>query len=285
MGIGVDDARQNGTSLIEGMVAVWPMATNFGAAADDYARFRAGFPESFFARLLALGVGVSAQIIVDIGTGTGTLARGFARNGCRVTGVDPDERMLDQARRLDEAASVSIDYRIGRAEAIPLPDEMADVVTAGQCWHWFDRPKAAKEFFRVVRPGGRVVVAHFDWLPLPHNVVEATERLIMKHNSKWRMAGGSGIHPESLPHLSAAGFSGFETFSYDVDVPYSPEAWRGRIRASAGIAASLPPAVVQAFDRELAELLKESFPAEVLAVPHRIFAVVGTRTATEERIT
>jgi SAM-dependent methyltransferase len=227
--------------------------------------------------LLALGIGVSGQTIVDVGTGTGTLARGFARQGCTVIGIDPDERLLDQARWLDDAASVSVDYRTGRAEALPLADESADVVTAGQCWHWFDRPRAAKEFHRIVRPGGRIVVAHFDWLPLPGNLVEATERLIMQHNSSWRMSGGHGIHPESLPHLGAAGFSGFETFSYDVDVAYSPEAWRGRIRASAGVGASLAPAAVAAFDAELAGLLRKSFPGAVLEVPHRVFAVLGVR--------
>ena len=54
------------------------MATNFGAAAEDFARFRAGFPDSLFDRLAALGIGASEETIVDVGTGTGTLARGFA---------------------------------------------------------------------------------------------------------------------------------------------------------------------------------------------------------------
>jgi len=78
----------------------------------------------------------------------------------------------------------------------------------------------------------------------------------------------------------AAGFSGFETFSYDLAVPYSPEAWRGRIRASAGIGASLPPDQVESFDTELARLLEESFPGDVLRVLHRVFAIPGTRAPT-----
>jgi hypothetical protein len=88
--------------------------------------------------------------------------------------------------------------------------------------------------------------------------------------------GGNGFHLDSLPQLYAAGFSGFETFSYDMDVAYSAEAWRGRIRASAGVGASLAPAEVQAFDAELARLLEESFPGNVLRVPHRVFAIIGT---------
>ncbi len=215
--------------------------------------------------------------VVDVGTGTGTVARGFARRGARVIAIDPDDRMLQEARQLDAEASVSIEYRTGTAEQIPLPDGIADVVTAGQCWHWFDGARAATEFARVAKPDGGVVVAHFDWLPLPGNVVEATERLIKQHNPTWHFDGGNGFHPGSIPHLHAAGFRQFETFSYDLDVPYPPEAWRGRIRASAGVGASLEPAGVQAFDEALAGLLVTSFPGDVLQVPHRVFAVVARR--------
>jgi SAM-dependent methyltransferase len=254
------------------------MTTNFGAVAEDYARFRAGFPDSFFDRLAAIGIGAAGETVVDVGTGTGTLARGFALRGCKVIGIDPDDRLLNQARQLDAAASVTVDYKTGCAEAIPLAHDSADIVSAGQCWHWFDGPRAAREVSRITRPRGRVVMAFFSWLPLPGNVVEATEHLIMKHNPSWHFDGGNGFHLESLPHLYATGFSGFETFSYDVDVAYSMEAWRGRIRASAGVGASLAPAEVKAFDAELARLLEESFPGDVLQVPHRVFAIIGTRT-------
>jgi ubiquinone/menaquinone biosynthesis C-methylase UbiE len=251
------------------------MSKNFGAAADDYAKFRAGFPDSFFDRLASSGLRGSGITVVDVGTGTGTLARGFARRGAAVIAIDPDDRLVQQARRLDAAASVSIEYKMGTAEQIPLPNGVADVVTAGQCWHWFDGARAAKEFARIAKPDGRVVVAHFDWLPLPGNVVEATERLIKQHNTSWHFDGGNGFHPESVPYLYAAGFREFETFSYDLEVPYTPEAWRGRIRASAGVGASLEPTKIQIFDTALARILDESFPGEMLQVAHRVFAVLA----------
>jgi SAM-dependent methyltransferase len=253
------------------------MATNFGAAAEDFARFRAGFPDSLFDRLAALGIGASGETIVDLGTGTGTLARGFALRGAKVIGIDPDSRLLDQARRLDVAASATVEYKIGTAEAIPLPDGVADIVSAGQCWHWFDGQKSAMEFSRISKPHARVVVAYFSWLLSPGNVVEATERLIKKHNRNWKFGGGIGVDFRSLPHLQAAGFSSVETFSYDLDVPYTTEGWRGRIRASAGVAGSLAPAEVEAFDAELAQLLEGSFPGALLKIPHRVFTIVATR--------
>ncbi len=114
------------------------MKPDFGATAADYACYRAGFPESFFTRLSGFGIGLPDQSIVDLGTGTGTLARGFARRGCRVTAIDPSPALLDEARRLDREAGQTVDYREARAEDTGLDDESADGVTAGQCWHWFD---------------------------------------------------------------------------------------------------------------------------------------------------
>ena len=249
--------------------------TNFGEAAADYGTFRAGFPDSLFDRLSEFGVGSSGQRVVDLGTGTGTLARSFAIRGCDVLGIDPDERMLSQARELDTQSRISVSYMQATAENTGLEDSSTDVVTAGQCWHWFDRPKATQEVLRILNRSGKLVIAHFDWLPLAGNMVEATERLIEEHNPKWNFGGGRGIHPEWLPGLSEAGLQDLETFSYDIDVPYTPEAWRGRIRASAGVAA-LSPEGVQSFDSSLAEVLSNRYPSEVLEVPHRVFAIVAT---------
>ncbi len=251
--------------------------TNFGKAAADYGKFRAGFPDSLFDRLQPYGVGLPGQIIVDLGTGTGTLARGFALRGCKVVGIDPDARMLAQARELDQQAGASVTYVQATAESTGLEIGTADIVAAGQCWHWFDRTRAIEEAVRLLKPGGKLVIAHFDWLPLAGSVVEATESLIKRYNPNWHLGGGMGMYPQWLPGLSAAGLGNIETFSYDIKVPYPPEAWRGRIRASAGVVA-LDAASAQRFEDEHARLLNERFPSAVLETPHRIFAVIARMT-------
>ena len=248
--------------------------TNFGKAAADYGAFRAGFPDSLFDRLAALGIGRPGQSVVDLGTGTGTLARGFALRGSRVTGVDPDARMLAEARRLDRRHGLEVTYLAASAEDTGLDGGIADVVTAGQCWHWFDRRAALTEVIRIVQPGGKLVIAHFDWLPFAGNVVAATESLIVRHNPSWNLGGGAGLYPQWLSGLREGGMRNIQTFSYDVDVPYTAEAWRGRIRASAGVAA-LDTAGVQRFDRDLRTLLAEDFPGDLLEVPHCVFAIVA----------
>jgi SAM-dependent methyltransferase len=256
--------------------AITPLTMlNFGRTASDYAAHRAGFPASFFERLAARGILRAGQRMVDLGTGTGTVARGFAVRGCQVVALDRAEPLLREARRLDAEAGARVAYRVAVAERTALPAAWADIVAAGQCWHWFDRPVAMAEAARTLRPDGVLIIAHFDWLPLKGNVVEATERLIEQHNPAWRMGGGMGMYPRWLRELGECGYRDLESYTYDMDALYTPEGWRGRIRASAGVGASLSAEGVATFDADLAAILRERFPGERLAVPHRVFTLIA----------
>lgn len=247
---------------------------SFGDAAVDYERYRAGYPAELFDRLAAFGVGEAGQRVLDLGTGTGFLARELDGRGCEVVGLDVDQALLEVARRADLAATDDPEYVRAAAERLPFGRDSFDVVTAGQCWHWFDRSLVLPEVERVGRTGGRLVVTHFDWLPVEGNVVAETERLILEWNPEWPGASGDGRYPEWSRDLAEVGFRDVETFSFEVAVPYSHEAWRGRVRASAGVGGSLTDEEVAAFDGELAALLESSFPEEPLDVPHRSFTVV-----------
>jgi len=248
---------------------------DFGRTATDYARHRAGFPAELIERLGARGIARSGARVVDLGTGTGSLARLFAQCGCEVTGVDIAPSLLEQARRLDREAGVHSRYVEARAERTGLRSGAFEVVCAGQCWHWFDRPAAAREVARLLTPRGSVVIAHFDWLPLAGNVVAATERVILRHSPAWPFGGRAGLYPQWLTDLQEARFTAIETFSFDVDVAYPHEAWVGRVRASAPVAGTLDPDAVALCSRELQQMLRERFSAEPLVVPHRVWAVIA----------
>ena len=253
------------------------MDINFGRTALDYGKHRAGFPDEFFERIQQLGLIPNGTRLLDLGTGTGTIARGMAQRGCITSALDISEELVATSKQLDQQADVQITYHIASAEETGLADESFDVVTAGQCWHWFDGDKAAQEVKRLLVPNGHIIIAHFDWLPLKGNMVEATESLILKYSPLWKGSGGNGFYPQWLIHLGDAGFTDLETFSFDINAQYSHEAWRGRIRASAGVGASLSDEKVREFDADLAEILHEKFPDDPLQIPHRVFAVIGRK--------
>ena len=252
---------------------------DFGKTVADYGKWRAGCPEALFTRLQALSLGAAGQRVLDLGTGTGSVALGFAQRGAIVSAIDRSAEMIAEVSARAAAMALAVDARVARAEDTGFADSSFDLVIAGQCWHWFDRPAAAREAGRVLAPGGALVITHFDWVELPGNVVEATEQLIAEANpnqpAPHHKFAKEGLYGTWLRDAAVAGFHTLETFSFDVDVPYLPDAWRGRIRASAAIGASLPPAAVEAFDARLAQALQTRFPTDHLTVPHRVFALIA----------
>ena len=216
------------------------------------------------------------QRALDLGTGTGSLALGFAALGLNVTGLDTAPELLEVARKDAHERNLSIRFVEGRAEATGANDETFDLVSAGQCWWWFDSDETIRETNRVLVKGGRLLICNFSYLPLPGNIAELTENLILRHNPGWPKAGWRGVHPEQVRALDEGHFRHVESFSYTVDVPFSHKAWRGRIRTCNGVGSALHPLEVERFDSELAEVLAREAPGE-LHIPHRIFATSGLK--------
>lgn len=247
---------------------------DFGRTAGDYAQWRQGFPAEFYSRLASLGVGLPGQDLLDLGTGSGLLARDFARRGCRVTALDPSTELLAEAARQTAEQGLHVAYHQGWAEATGLEDAAFDAIVAGTCWHWLDRPKAAAECWRLLRPHGRLAIAHLDWLSLPDNAIELSLATIDAFNPAKSDKPATFQFPAWLSELTAAGFPRWEVFGFSTALPYSHEAWRGRIRASARVGAAMDGETLAAFDRELERRLAVTFPEETLQVDHRVFCLV-----------
>ena len=247
---------------------------DFGRTAADYEQHRPGFPDSFFDRLAANGWIASGQRTLDLGTGTGSLALGFAARGLDVTGLDISPELLDIAAHRASERGLTVRFTVGRAEATGQQGASFDLVSAGQCWWWFDSEGAIREARRILAPGGRLLICNFSYLALPGNVAGRTEDLILRHNPGWPKAGWRGFHPEQVQALDVGGFRQVESFSFTVNVPFSHAGWRGRMRTCNGVGSALEPEQVTAFDSELAELLVAEFPG-TLTIPHRVFATSG----------
>lgn len=119
---------------------------SFRSVGDEYERVRPQYPRAAVTWI----AGGEPGVVVDLGCGPGKLTSQLAEMGHTVVGVDPSLRMLKsmRAKRLPAVC--------GAAEAIPLRDACADLVTAAQAFHWFDHVRAVPEMRRVARTEGRI---------------------------------------------------------------------------------------------------------------------------------
>jgi len=152
----------------------------FSDRVEDYVRYRPRYPQAAIG-LLAERCGLGARsVVADIGSGTGILSEMFLRLGCRVVGVEPNREMREAGERL-LAATPGFESVDGRAEATTLPDACADLVAAGQAFHWFDRPRTRAEFARILRPGGWVALLWNKRRKTGTPLAEGYERLLLEH--------------------------------------------------------------------------------------------------------
>lgn len=126
-------------------------------AIPEYARIRAGLAD-------ALWVGRDG-VVLDVGCGTGEDALELAvRSGARVLGTDLSLAMVEEARRRGAGRNLPVEFRVGDAAGIELPDGSVDGVRAKLVlMHCADVSRAASELVRVLRPGGRIAVFDYDF--------------------------------------------------------------------------------------------------------------------------
>jgi len=136
----------------------------FTGLADTYARHRPAYSGEALLWLLAEAGAGAGSHAVDAGAGTGLFSRLLAGRGLRVTAVEPN---ADMRARLEAAFAGHSDVavRAGTAEDTGLRDGCADLVTAAQAFHWFDKPGFRRECARILRPDRCVAVVWNRRLP------------------------------------------------------------------------------------------------------------------------
>ena len=232
-------------------------AFDWGKTSGDYGKYRDIYPQAFYDRILARGLCRSGQAALDLGTGTGVLPRHLYPYGAHWTGTDISPQQISQAIQL--SAGMDIDYRVCSAEQLDFPDGSFDVITACQCYWYFDHEKTAPLLSRILRQGGRLLFLYMAWLPFEDPVAYASEQLVLKYNPSWTGAGET-MHPISIPDCYNSYFALTHREEYLLDVPFTRDSWNGRMRACRGVGASLSPAEIAAWNQEHIQMLEQRLP-------------------------
>lgn len=241
---------------------------DFGRTSDNYAKFRDIYPQSMYDELVRLGVGKRGLEILDLGSGTAILPINMHNTGAHFTATDISENQIKFGRQAAiERGFTDISFKVCSAEDTGFEDNSFDVVTAVQCFHYFDADKAAREIKRILKSNGLFCKIFMDWLPFEDEVIGEMEALVLKYNPEWSGAGFRKFE-YSFPKWAENRFELEAVRSFDETIEFSKEAWIKRILTCRGVGASLSSQRVREFENEYRELLKKY--DEPLALKHQI---------------
>ena len=159
-------------------------AFDWGRTSSDYAKFRDIYPPVFYQKIVDRGLCVAPQRVLDLGTGTGVLPRNMYRFGAAWTGTDISPEQIEQAQRLSEEAGMNIEYQAVSAENIDFSPESFDVITACQCFWYFDHEKVLPHLSKLLKRNGKLLILYMAWLPEDDVIAGKSEALVLKYNPK-----------------------------------------------------------------------------------------------------
>ncbi len=137
-----------GVAPLDGLHGERDRAESFGSAAEQYDRYRPGYPAALIDELLA----ADPSNALDVGCGTGKVAVSLMRHGLSVLGVEPDARMAEVARRHH------VPVEVASFESWEPTGRTFDLVTAGHSWHWVDPVIGLAKAASILVPGGTLAL-------------------------------------------------------------------------------------------------------------------------------
>lgn len=234
-------------------------AFDWGRTSEEYARFRDIYPEIFYQKIVDRGLCTAGQNVLDLGTGTGVLPRNLYQYGAKWTGTDISKEQIAQAQRLTKQRGMDIPYYATAAEEINFPKETFDVITACQCFWYFDHAKVMPVLSDILKKDGKLLILYMAWLPFEDKIAGASEELVLKYSPNWSGARETR-KPIGIPDVVYDYFEMVAHEEYDVMVPFTKETWHGRMKACRGVGASLNAEELASWEREHMALLDQIAP-------------------------
>jgi ubiquinone/menaquinone biosynthesis C-methylase UbiE len=242
---------------------------DFGNTSLDYSKYRDIYPNSMYVYLYGHGIGTENQKILDLGTGTGVFPRTMHKYGAKYIGIDISKEQIKQAIKLSKEQNTDIEYKVCSAESTGLESSCFDVITAVQCFIYFNKGKVLPEIKRLLKPDGKFVPIWMTWLPFEDKIAEETEKLVLKYNPEWTGNGYKGNGNYKTPEWTKKYFELENETIYKEKIEFTYETWTGRIRACRGVSAALPKGIVKKFNDEHLKRLKE-MTKEPFEIMHEI---------------
>lgn len=242
---------------------------DFGRTSEDYAKFRDIYPKNMYDKLIVFGIGKKGQKILDLGSGTAVLPVNMYHTGAEFTATDISENQIEFGRKIAKERKLdNINFKVCSAENTGFEDNTFDVVTAVQCFQYFNADKATKEIRRVLKPDGLFCKIFMDWLPFEDEVIGEMENHVLKYSPDWNGCGFEKFR-YSYPDWAENGFNIETIHSYDVGLEFSKEEWIGRIKSCRGVGASLSKERITEFENEYRKRL-EKYDTDLLKLKHQI---------------
>ncbi len=248
-------------------------AFDWGRTSEAYARYRDIYPEEFYKRIADRDLCVKGQKVLDLGTGTGVLPRNMYKYGASWTGTDISPEQIEQADLLAKEGDMKIDFLAVPTEKIDFPGESFDVITACQCFWYFDHKKVMPKLADLLKPDGKLLILYMAWLPFEDKIAGASEELVLKYSPDWSGAGETR-HPIDIPDVVYDHFELTDHEEYDLMVPFTKETWHGRMIACRGVGASLSEEELAKWDKEHRELLERTAPDKFDILHYAALAVL-----------
>lgn len=254
---------------------------DWGQSAQAYAKYRDIYPSVFYERaFLEQGLGLSGQTCLDLGTGTGVLPRAMYPHGAHWFGVDVTKEQIDHAQRLAAEQHMQIDFRVAPAEETGFADASFDVISACQCFGYFDKARVLPEIARMLKPDGRFLALYMAWLPSESAIAAASERLVLEYNPAWS-GGGFQRETTKVPAWAKPYFTCVRCENFAVDIPFTRESWDGRMYACRGVGAAALSDSQKAEFRRRHQALLANFPPQ-FQIPHWV-SILDLKKAPADR--
>jgi ubiquinone/menaquinone biosynthesis C-methylase UbiE len=183
----------------------------FSSRVDNYIRYRPGYPAEIIDLLKSQYGLTTDNLIADIGSGTGISSQLFLKNGNSVIGVEPNKEMREAAERLLKGYS-KFQSVSGTAEATTVKDHSVDFIVAGQAFHWFNREPTRKEFIRILKPNGWVVLIWNDRKTEATPFLVAYEQLLKRYSTDYEKVDHKQIDAQVIQKFFEPGIASLHAF-------------------------------------------------------------------------